>query len=148
MNRPELHRKILSVAARVVFLPPILILATIPGAILNPDPGANYIAIIIVMSVLGILHLVFRIGYLRNIKAIKQGRSADRGLNVGIGILLLMCCLFFLDGAGHSYEQNLYVSILMFTAAFCDFVTGLASIGTLFLKPKTKNQANSESTSE
>ena len=144
MSRLEIQRKILTVAARLVLLPPLLILATIPGVINNPDPGANYIAIIIVMSVLGILHLVIRIGYLRNIRAIKQGRPVDRGLNVGIGILLLTSCLCILDGAVHSYDHNLYVSILMFTAAFIDFVTALASIGTIFLKPKTGNQANSE----
>ena len=137
MNRLELQKKFLTVAAGLVLLPPLLMLAIIPGVIYNPDPGANYVAIIIVMSVLGILHLVIRIGYLRNIRAIKQGRPLDRGLNVGMGILLLMCCLFFLDGGSASYDHNLYVSILMFTAAFIDFVTGLASIGIIFLKPKT-----------
>ena len=58
MNRLELFRKILAVMAGLVLLPPLLMLAIIPGAVLNPDPGANYIAIIIVMSVLGVLHLV------------------------------------------------------------------------------------------
>jgi hypothetical protein len=143
MNRLELQKKILTVAARLVLLPPLLMLAIIPGAIQNPDPGANYTAIIIVMSVLGILHLVIRIGYLRNIRAIRQGRPADSGLNVGMGILLLLCCLFILDGAVESYDQNLYVSILMFTAAGVDLVTGLASVGTIFLKPKTRDQLNS-----
>ena len=144
MNRLELQRKILTVAVGLVLLPPLLMLATIPGVIHNPDPGANIKAIIIVLSVLAILHLVIRIGYLRNIRAIKQGRPVDRGLNVGIGILLLTSCLCILDGAVHSYDHNLFVSILMFTAAFIDFVTALASIGTIFLKPKTGNQANSE----
>ena len=144
MNRLELQRKILTTAAGLVLLPPLLMLATIPGVIHNPDPGANIKAIIIVLSVLAILHLVIRIGYLRNIRAIKQGRPVDRGLNVGIGILLLTSCLCILDGAVHSYDHNLYVSILMFTAAFIDLVTALASIGTIFLKPKTGNQTNSE----
>ena len=144
MNRQELQRKILTVAAGLVLLPPLLLVASLLVGILNPDPGANIKAIIIVLSVLAILHLVIRIGYLRNIRAIKQGRPVDRGLNVGIGILLLTSCLCILDGAVHSYDHNLYVSILMFTAAFIDFVTALASIGTIFLKPKTGNQANSE----
>lgn len=138
MNRLEIHRGFLTLAARLVLLPPLLMLAIIPGAIRNPDPGANYLAIIIVLSVLGILHLVIRVGYLKNVKAIRQDRPADRGLNVGMGILLLMCCLFILDGAVESYDQNLYVSILMFTAAFVDLVTGLASIGTIFLRPVKK----------
>jgi uncharacterized metal-binding protein len=58
MNRLEIQRKILTVAAVLVLMPLLLMLALIPGAIYNPDPGANYIAIIIVMSVLGVLHLV------------------------------------------------------------------------------------------
>jgi len=144
MNKLELQRRILTVAAILVLLPPVLLLAIIPGAIMNPDPGANYKAIIIVLSVLAILHLVIRFGYLRNIRAIKQTRSSDRGLNAGIGILLLMCCLFFLDGGAESYDQNLYASILLFVAAFTDFVTALASIGTIFLKPGTGNQSDSE----
>ena len=60
MNKLEIQRKILTVAAVLVLIPILLMLALIPGAILNPDPGANYIAIIIVMSVLGILHLLIR----------------------------------------------------------------------------------------
>ena len=144
MNKLEIQRKILTVAAVLVLIPILLMLALIPGAILNPDPGANYIAIIIVMSVLGILHLLIRMGYLRNIRTIKQDRSADKGLNLGMGILLLMCCIFLLDGAAAAYDQNLYGSILMFVAGIIDIVTALATFGTLFLKPKTGNQANSE----
>ena len=60
MNKLEIQRKILTVAAVLVLIPILLMLALIPGAILNPHPGANYIAIIIVMSVLGILHLLIR----------------------------------------------------------------------------------------
>jgi len=144
MKRLEIQRKILAVAAVVVLIPLLLMLALIPGAIINPDPGANYIAIIIVMSVLGILHLVIRMGYLRNIRAIKKDRSADKGLNLGMGILLLMCCIFLLDGAAAAYGNNLYGSILMFAAGIIDFVTALATFGTLFLKPGTGNPANSE----
>lgn len=144
MNRLEIQRKVLRIAAVLVLIPLILMLALIPGAILNPDPGANYIAIIIVMSVLGILHLLIRMGYLRNIRAIKQDRSADKGLNLGMGILLLMCCLFLLDGAAAAYDHSLYGSILMFAAGIIDFVTALASIGIIFMKPGRENQANSE----
>ena len=144
MNRLEIQRKILTVAAVLVLMPLLLMLALIPGAIHNPDPGANYIAIIIVMSVLGVLHLVIRMGYLRNIRAIKQDRSADKGLNLGMGLLLLMCCLFLLDGAAASNDHSLYSSILMFAAGLIDFVIALASLGTLFLKHKTRNQANAE----
>lgn len=144
MNRLEIQRKVLTVAAVLVLIPLLLMLALIPGAILNPDPGANYTAIIIVMSVLGILHLVIRMGYLRNVRAIKQGRSADKGLNLGMGILLLMCCIFLLDGGAAAYDHNLYSSILMFAAGLIDFVTALATFGTLFLKPGTGNPVNSE----
>ena len=137
MNRSEILRMVLTAAAGLVLLSALLLLATIPGEIMNHDPGADIKTIVIVISVMAILHLVFIAGYLRNLKLIKQGRPVDRGLNVGLGILLLTVCLFLLDGVFASFDNNRNVSVLFLTAASIDFVTALASIGTIFLKPKT-----------
>lgn len=140
MQKLETLRKILTAAAGLVILTVILLITTIPGIIQQEYPGSDSGTAAIALSIVVILHLVLLYGYYRNIRKTRQGRPTDRGLSVGIGILLLMFSIFILDGAAAFLEHVLYVSVLMFAAVLCDLVAALATIGTGIIKPGINNR--------
>jgi hypothetical protein len=139
MNKVDVHRRILITVAGMVLLSALLLIVILPGVIQDTSPGANPKIAVIAIFVIMILHLVILYGFLSAIRANKRGRPADKGLNIGLGILLLIFGLVIMDGAFAYLDHLLFVSVLMFVSVFCDFVAALITFGTLFLKPKMKN---------
>ena len=139
MNKMEVQRRILITVAGLVLLSVLVMISTLPGIIQDTSPGANPKVAAIATFVGMILHLVILYGYIAAIRANKRGRPADKGLNIGLGILLLLFGLIIMDGAFAFLDHVLFVSILMFVVVFCDFVAALATFGAMFLKPKMKN---------
>ena len=139
MNTLEIQRKILAVVSGLVFLSVLSLIGTLPGIIQATYPGSNPKQAAIAAFVGMILHLVILYGFFTVLKANKRGHPADKGLTIGLGILLLIFGLIIMDGAFASLEHVLFVSILMFVVVIFDFVAALATFGILLLKPKKKN---------
>jgi hypothetical protein len=139
MNQIEIQRRILITVAGLVLLSVILMIIIIPSVLQDTSAGAGPIGAAIGIVVLVMLHLTVLLGFLKAIRKNKRGRPAGKGLNIVLGILLVLFGLFYMDGAFAFFEQILFVSILMFISAFCDIVAALITFAALFMKPKKNN---------
>ena len=139
MNKAEVQRRILITVAGIVLLSVALMIIIIPSVLQDTSPNATPKNAAIAVFVGMILHLVILYGYFTAIRANKRGRPADKGLNIGLGILLLFFGLVIMDGAFAFLDHILFVSILMFISVFCDFVAALITFAALFIKPKKNN---------
>jgi hypothetical protein len=139
MNQIEIQRRILITVAGLVLLSVILMIIIIPSVLQDTSAGAGPIGAAIGIVVLIMLHLAVLLGFLKAIRKNKRGRPAGKGLNIVLGILLVLFGLFYMDGAFAFFEQILFVSILMFISAFCDIVAALITFAALFMKPKKNN---------
>jgi len=136
MNNIEVQKKFLTTIAGLVFLSVVLMIIIIPSVLQDNSAGARPKSAAIGTVVMMILHLVILYGYFNVIRANKRGRPADKGLNIGLGILLLLFGLVFMDGAFAFLDRKIFISILMFISVFCDFMAALITFATLFIKPK------------
>ena len=139
MNKAEVQRRILITVAGIVLLSVALMIIIIPSVLQDTSPNATPKNAAIAVFVVMILHLAILYGYFTAIRANKRGRPADKGLNIGLGILLLFFGLVIMDGAFAFLDHILFVSILMFISVFCDFVAALITFAALFIKPKKNN---------
>lgn len=139
MNKAEVQRRILITVAGIVLLSVALMIIIIPSVLQDTSPNATPKNAAIAVFVVMILHLAILYGYFTAIRANKRGRPADKGLNIGLGVLLLLFGLVIMDGAFAFLDDILFVSILMFISVFCDFVAALITFAALFIKPKKNN---------
>ncbi len=139
MNHNEIQRRIFITVAGLVLLSVLLMIIIIPSVLQDTSAGAGPIGAAIAIVVLIMLHLTVLYGFLKAIRGNKRGRPAGKGLNIVLGILLVLFGLFYVDGAFAFFEQILFVSILMFISAFCDIVAALLTFAALFMKPKKNN---------
>ena len=139
MNQIEIQRRILITVAGLVLLSVILMIITIPGVLHDTSAGAEPKGAAIGIAVLIMLQLIVLLGFLKSIRKNKRGRPAGKGLNIVLGILLVLFGLFYIDGAFAFFDHILFVSILMFISAFCDIVAALITFAGLFMKPKKNN---------
>ncbi len=139
MNQIEIQRRILITVAGLVLLSVILMIIIIPSVLQDTSAGAEPNGAAIGIVVLIMLHLTVLLGFLKAIRKNKRGRPAGKGLNIVLGILLVLFGLFYMDGAFAFFGQILFVSILIFISAFCDIVAALITFAALFMKPKKNN---------
>ena len=140
MSKAKVQGRIMSTVAGLVLLSIILMIIIIPSVLQDTSAGAGPIGAAIGIVVLIMLHLTVLLGFLKAIRRNKRGRPAGKGLNILLGILLVLFGLFYMDGAFAFFETILFVSILMFISAFCDIVAALITFIALFLKPKKSNE--------
>ena len=136
MNQLEFQRRFLITVAGLVLLSILLMIITIPGVLQDTSAGAGPIGAAIGIAVLIMLHLTVFLGFLKAIRKNKRGRPAGKGLNIVLGILLVLFGLFYIDGAFAFYDIIPFVSILMFISAFCDIVAASITFAAMFMKPK------------
>lgn len=140
MNKAKVQGRIMYTVAGLVLLSAILMTIIIPSVLLDTSDGAGPIGAAIGIGVLILLHLAVLLGFLKARRKKKQGRPTGKGLNIVLGILLVLLGLFNMDGAFAFLGNILFVSILLFTSAFCDIVAALLTFIALFLKPKKSNK--------
>ena len=136
MNQIEIQRRILITVAGLVLLSVILMIIIIPIVLQDTSAGAEPKGAAIGIGVLIMLHLTVLLGFLKAIRKNKRGRPAGKGLNIVLGILLVLFGLIYMDGAFAFFDTILFVSILMFISVFCDFVAALITFAALIIKPK------------
>lgn len=138
MKKFQRNERILYIAASVLLLSVILMGITIPGILQNTSPGARPKAASLAVAAAILIRLIILIGYLKIIKESKRTRKNRKGEYIGIGALLLILGLVYMDGAIAFFpdENMLLVSLLMFSSTFCDFVASLMTFVLFFLKPQ------------
>lgn len=136
MNQIEIQRKILITVAGLVLMSIVLMIITIPSILQDTSGGATPERAATGTAIMMILHMVVLLGSWKAIRANKQGRQADKGLSIGLGILILLFGLVVMDGAFAFLDHLLFVSILFFIIVFCDLLAAITTFAGLFIKPK------------
>ena len=140
MNQIEIQRKILITVAGLVLMSIVLMIITIPSILKDTSAGARPESAATGTVIMMILHMVVLFGFWKSIRANKRVRSADKGLNIGLGILLILFGLVIMDGAFAFFDHIFYVSVLLFIIVSCDFVAAIITFAGLFLKPKNNKK--------
>lgn len=126
----------------LVLLSVLLLLVTIPFIIQDTSPGSDPRTTAISAFVMIVLHLVISYQFIKTIRANKKGRKTDKGLTIGLGVLLIFLGFIILDGAFAFLDKVLFGSILMLVVVFCDILAAIATFVVIFLNPKNKNQTD------
>ncbi len=98
-------------------------------------------ASIAILGAIGI-HLLILTGFIKVIRENRQSSSNKHGEYIGLGALLIIFGLIYMDGAFAYWgdRNTLTLSILMFVSTLCDFVAAVLIIGIYFLKSEGGNK--------
>ncbi|RKD90171.1 hypothetical protein [Mangrovibacterium diazotrophicum] len=138
MENVQRNERILVISVGLVVLSILLMFPVIQGILKDTTPGANPTSATIGISLAIAIRLVFIAAYVKVIRANRRNSKNRKGEYIGIGILLIIFGLVYMDGAFAflSHDNMLYVSVLMFTSIGCEFVAALMMITLFFLKPR------------
>jgi hypothetical protein len=141
MKKSQRNERILFIAAGILLLSIIFMIIIIPGILNDISPNANPNTAAIAILVAIIIHLIILILYIKFIRESKRSIKNRKGEYIGIGIVLILFGLIYMDGAIAflSHQNMLYISSLMFTSTLCDFVASIMTIILFFLKPQKVN---------
>ena len=138
MKNLQRNERILFIAAGSLLLSIILMIAVIPGILNDTSPNANPKSAVTGILIAMLIHLIIFIAYIRIIRNNRRNSKNRKAEYIVIGVLLIFFGLIYMDGAFAflNHKNIFYVSILMFTSTFCDFVASIMTIILFFLKPQ------------
>jgi len=138
MENVQRNERILVISVGLVVLSVLLMFPVIQGILKDTTPGANPTSATIGISLAIAIRLVFIAAYIKVIRANRRNSKNRKGEYIGLGILLIIFGLVYMDGAFAflSHDNMLYVSVLMFASIGCEFVAALMMITLFFLKPR------------
>lgn len=137
MSNVTFLRRILYIGAGLVILV-ILILAfiVIPSVINDTSPQAAPEAAVPGIIFVIIIHLLIVAAFVRIILVNRRGGHIEKGLLIGIGVVLILFSLMILDGAtaylGHPDPVMHRASLSMFVCTGFNFITSVLVLLTAF----------------
>ncbi|ARV05258.1 hypothetical protein BTO04_00475 [Polaribacter sp. SA4-10] len=141
MKKIQRKERFLIIATRILLLSILLMIIVIPGVYAKTLSNENNLGAVIGISLAIIIRVVIIIWYKLIIKKIRSDGEKRKTGYIVIGILLIIFGLIYLDGAFAFLDNKdiLYVSYLMFTSVFCDFIATTLTFIALFLKSQKVN---------
>ncbi|HKJ42767.1 MAG TPA: hypothetical protein VKA27_11785 [Sunxiuqinia sp.] len=138
MKKSPRNERILYVAVSILLFSIILMIITIPVVFIDTSPHATPRTATTAIFVAIVIHLIILFGYIKVIRENRHNLKSKNGEYIGIGVLLILFGLIYMDGAFafSAHETTLWVSILMFTSTLCDFTAAVMTIIVFFLKPQ------------
>lgn len=131
MRSTVLNRFLYVGAGLVIIVALVLAFLVIPSVIKDTSSQADPKTAVPGISFVIILHLIIAATLLRTILLNKRRGRIEKGLLIGLGVLLLLLSLMVLDGAsafkGHSDPIMQRVSFSMFICAGFNFIAGVLS---------------------
>jgi len=131
MRSTVLNRFLYVGAGLVIVVALILAFLVIPSVIKDTSSQADPKTAVPGISFVIILHLIIAATLLRTILLNKRRGRIEKGLLIGLGVLLLLLSLMVLDGAsaykGHSDPIMRRVSFSMFICAGFNFIAAVLS---------------------
>ena len=130
MKKLNENERFLYLAAGILMFSILLMLAVIPGILNDTFEQAKPKGAATAVSVAAAIHLVILLSYLFAIRKNRSSKRKRKGEYLGVGILLLLFGLIYMDGAFafFAHKDILYVSILMFISVLCDLVASTLMI--------------------
>lgn len=117
----------LTFAVGMVLLSIFLMMVIIPVVYTKSLPDVHNTGAVIGISLAIMIRLLIFLRYRSLIKRMKQGVLIRKSNYLVIGILLLFFGLIYSDGAFAFLDNDRipYVSVLMFSSVFCDFIAAV-----------------------
>ena len=148
MRSAVLHRFLYFGAGLVIVVALILAFLVIPSVLIDTssqaDPETAVPGILFVI----ILHIIIVVTLIRTILLNKRRGRIEKGLLIGLGVLLLLLSLMVLDGAsaykGHSDPIMQRVSFSMFICAGFNFIAGVLTFLVAGFSKRGGNQCECE----
>ena len=147
MKNDTILRRILYVGTGLVIVVTlILAFLVIPSVIIDTSPQAEpEIAVPGILFVI-IIHLVIIAALVRTILVNQRGGRINKGLLIGLGVLLVLLSLMVSDGASaflnHTDPIMHRVAISMFICTGCNFIASVLALSAVWysrrLKPSSK----------
>ena len=130
------NERVLIVVVGLLMLSILLMILIIPGVYTKSLQNAHNLGAVFGISVVIVIHLIIFFTYISLIKSIRRKSEKGKSVYIILGVLLMLLGLIILDGAFsfHDNKSLLYVSFLMFTTVFSDFVASLLTFIAIFLK--------------
>lgn len=133
MNR---NNKILRISGVLLLIAIVVVAITIPVILKKVSTTSiPMIAVYALMGALAIRILIF-VGYLKIIRDNKHSLTNRRGEYIGIGALIMIFALVYMDGAiaYSDKSETMLLSVLMFITVICEMAAALLTIVLFFLK--------------
>ena len=128
-NNAILRRTLYAGTGFVIIVTLILVFIVIPSVIKDTSPQAEPEKAVPGILFVIIIHLVIVAAMARTILVNERGGRIDKGLLIGLGVLLLFFSLMVLDGAsaysGHTDPIMKRVTISMYIGASCNAVASV-----------------------
>lgn len=130
-NQTSLHRILYVGTGLVIVVVMILAFLVIPSVIRDTSSKADPKTAVPGISFVIVLHLLIAATLIRTILVYKRRGRIEKGLLIGLGVLLLLLGLMTMDGAsaykGHSDPIMQIVSFSMFICAGFNFIAAVLS---------------------
>ena len=141
MKKLQRNERILFVAAAILLFSIVLLIIVIPGFLNDAHSNAFSESAIIALYLAIVFHIMIFLGYIISIRENRRSSDNRKGGYIGLGILLILFGLFVMDGAMAilPYKNIRYITVLMSTSTFLDFVASILTIILFFLKPQKVN---------
>lgn len=133
MNNNTILRRILYAGTGfVIIVTLILAFIVIPSVILDTSPQADPERAVPGILFVIVVHLIIVAAMVRTILVNQRGGRIEKGLLIGLGVLLLLLSLMVLDGASaysdHTDPIMKKVAISMFICTGCNFIASVLTL--------------------
>jgi hypothetical protein len=128
-NATILRRILYACTGLVIIVTMILAFLVIPSVIADTSPKADPGRAVPGILIVSIIHVVIAGALVRTIIVYNRGGRIDKGLLIGVGVLLLLLSLMVLDGASaysnHADPLMRIAAFSMFICTGCNFIASV-----------------------
>jgi hypothetical protein len=143
MNNNTILRRILYAGTGFVIIVTLILgFIVIPSVIIDTSPQADPERAVPGILFVIIIHLIIVVALVRTILVNKRGGRIEKGLLIGLGVLLLLLSLMVLDGASaysdHTDPIMKKVAISMFICTGCNFIASVLTLLTAWYSKRSQ----------
>lgn len=142
INKTVIHRFLYTGTGLVIFVSLILAFLVIPSVIADTSPKADPGRAVPGILVVILIHLSIVAGLVRTIKFYNRDGRIDKGLLIGLGVILVFLGLMVLDGASaysdHADPLMRIAAFSMFICTGCNFIASVLSFLTAWYSRRLK----------
>jgi hypothetical protein len=142
-NNTILRRTLYAGTGFVIIVTLILAFIVIPSVIIDTSPQADPEGAVPGILFVIIIHLIIVVALVRTILVNQRSGRIEKGLLIGLGVLLLLLSLMVFDGASaysdHTDPIMWKVAISMFICTGCNFLASVLTLLTAWYSKRSQS---------